>query len=808
MMNGLGQDFRFAIRQLRKYPTFTVVAIVTLALAVGANAAIFSVVRTVLVNSLPYPEVDRLAMIWGSNPSRGDKQFPISAGDFTEWKQTNDAFEDIAASFDDEMTLTGSGEPRMILGYAVSPNYFHILRMEPALGRSFTPEEAESRAHVTVLSDKIWRTTFHADPKILGKSMTMDGKPFVIIGVMPAAFHFPPRTELWIPLALDHPSDYEHRFIRVLGRLKSGVSLTQAQMRMNVLERQIAARHPDTDGGEETSIEPLRDQVAGDIRKPVLALWIAVGMVLIIACANIGGLLLARAAGRRAEISLRVAIGASSVRLVRQFLCESLVLSLFGGAVGIAVAVFSTRFLLSIFPNGIANLSIPKVEAIPIDGPVLWFSLGITLLTGLLFGIVPALQSAHTDGSDAMKEFRSAGSSLSSTRLRRWLVATEIALCLVLLAGAGLMIQSFSNVSHEELGFRPDPLLAVEVFLPPSSYPESQPEKRKTFVDGVLNGIRKLPGVASAAATDFLPLSGFWGTTDFAIEGRPAPNKDQQPFADNRLITPGYFSTMGIHLLRGRDFTDFDKTGSEPVAIVNSALARHYFGNEDPINKVLQLGEPGHIERWRIVGEVADVKAFGPEQEVHADLYRPLAQIPFPLLAFVVQTNGDPAALLKSAERAVWEVDKDQPVFDAMPMRTLAAQSITLRRTSSILLASFAALALMVAIVGLYGLVAYNVLQRTHEVGIRMAVGAHRRDVLRLIVRQGMQVAIVGEIVGFALVLISGRFVGSVLYGVSPFNGWTLAATVLVMSVVSLLASYIPARRATKVDPMVALRTQ
>jgi putative ABC transport system permease protein len=808
MINGIAQDFRYAVRQLHKYPTFSIVAIVTLALAVGANTAIFSVVRAVLVNSAPYPEVDRLAMIWGSNPSRGDKQFPISAGDFTDWKQKNDVFEDIASSYDDEMTLTGSGEPRMTLGYAFSPNYFHILGVAPAMGRTFTDEEANSRATVAVISDKFWHTTLHGDASVLGKPLTLDGKPYVVIGVMPPRFDYPPQTELWIPLALDSPQDYEHRFVRVIGRLKRGVSLAQAQLRMNVMESQIAALHPATDAGEQTSIEPLRQQISGDIQKPLLALWAAVGIVLIIACANIGGLLLARAAGRRSEISLRVAIGATSARLVRQFLCESLVMALFGGVLGIGLALFGTRFLLSIFPNGIANLSIPKIEAIPIDGPVLWFSLAITLLTGLLFGAIPALQSAHTDGSDAIKEFRSMTSSLHSTRLRRLLVTVEIALCLVLLAGAGWMIQSFANVSHEQLGFRPDPLLALEVFLPPSGYPESQPAKRSNFVAGVLDGLNKLPGVESATATNFLPLSGFWGTTDFAIEGHPAPNKDQQPLADNRLVTPNYFSTMGISLLRGRAFTDFDKQGSEQVAIINASLARHYFGSDDPLNKVVQLSDSGHVERWQIVGVVSDVKAFGPEEPAHADLYRPLAQVPFPLLAFVVRTNGDPATLLKSAQNAVWDVDKNQPIFDSMPMRTLAAQSMTLRRTSSILLANFAILALIVAIVGLYGLVAYNVMQRTHEMGIRIAVGAHRRDILALVMRQGMLVVLLGEIIGLAITLLARHFLSSVLYGVSLTDQWALLVSALVMMLVSLLASYIPARRATRVDPMIALRTQ
>ena len=805
-MTGLLQDMRYALRQLRKSPAFTAVAVITLALAVGANTAIFSVVHVVLLQSLPFRQIDRLVMVWGRNPSRGDMQFPISAGDFTDWRQKNDVFEDIAPSFDDEVTLTGSGDPRLLLGYAVTPNYLHILGVEPRIGRGFTEEEAKSGATVAVLSDKLWRDIFHGDPEILGKAITLNAKPYEVIGVLPPAAEYPPGTELWFPMALTSPGNYSDRFVRVIGRLKPGVSLAAAQVRMNALARQIAAQHPDTDAGNETWVEPLRHELTGGIRTPLLALLGAVGLVLVIACANIASLLLMRAAGRRTEVSLRVAIGASRFHLLRQFMCESMMLSLLGGALGVALAFASTRFLLAIFPKGVANLSIPKIEAIPINTPVLGFALLITILTGLIFGAAPAMQLANTDPNEALKESRGSASSIQSSRLRYALVATEIALSMVLLAGGGLMIASFRQVYRADIGFRPDRVLALEVFLPGNRYPENPPDKRRAFVSNTLERLSRMPGVASVAATNFLPLSGFWGTTDFAIAGQPQPDNTSKPQADNRMITPGYFATMGIGLLRGRDFTAADRPDSEKVAIVNNALAKHYFGGADPIDKFLELGDAAHPDRWRIVGVVADVKAFGPEQEAHADLYRPLAQIPFPLLSFLVRTTGDPASLLKSAQRAIWGVDKDQPIFDAMPMRVLAAQAVTLRRTSTILLAGFAALALIVAAVGLYGLIAYTVVQRTHEIGVRMALGARRSDVLQQVVRRGMRLVLIGEFVGFALSLFMDRMAASVLYGVSPTDPSALAIALLALTLVALVACCIPALRATKVDPMVALR--
>ena len=806
-MSDLLQDVRFAIRQLRKNKTFTAIAVTTLALAVGATTAIFSVVHAVLLAPLPYRQVDRLTQVWGRNPSRGDLQFPISAGDFTDWKQKNDVFEDIAASYDDAVTLTGAGEPKLVLGYVVMPNYFHILGVGPQIGRSFTEEEAETKAPVVVLSHKFWRNSLHGDPNILGKAITLDGKPHTVIGVMAAGFDFPPRNELWMPLSLGTAaSSYEYRYIRVIGRLKPGISVPQAQAHMNALEHQVADQHPKTDAGNETWVEPLQHQLSGDIRLPLLALFGAVGLVLLIACVNIASLFLARASDRKVEVSVRVALGATRLRLLRQFLSESLALSLIGGVVGILLAVWCARFLLNIFPNGVANLSIPKVEAIPINTSVLLFALAITIVTGLIFGLIPAMQSASADANDALRELRTSTSGVRSTRLRSALVAAQIALAMVLLAGGGLMIQSFRHVYAQNLGFHSDPVLALEVFLPQNRYPFDQPEKRVSFISNVIAGLKKLPGASSVSAVNFLPLSGFSGGTDFKIIGDVRQTDRVKPNADNQLITPEYFSTMGISVVRGRSFTETDRSGSEGVAIVNATFVRRYLANQDPVDKVLEISDYPHPVRSRIVGVVSDVKSSGAEHPTHAEIYRPLAQVPFPLLAFVVRTSGDPAALLKSAEQALWAVDKDQPVFDAMPMRVLAAQSITLRRTSTILLTAFAALALIVAAVGLYGVIAYSVVRRTHEIGIRMALGARRTDVLQHVLGQGMTLVLAGEIAGCIVALLVTQLVSGVLYGVSPRDPGTFFFVVLTLTAVALIACYVPARRATRVDPMVALR--
>jgi predicted permease len=803
------QDTRIGLRRLRKSPGFTPIAILTLALGIGASTSIFSVVNAVLLGHLPYKDPSRLAMIWGTNARRGVNKTPVSPGDYFEWKQKNTAFQDIAASYDSQVTLTGAGNPQFLFGYDFSANYFSILGVSPELGRTFSAaEDRPGASKVVVLSDKLWRGTFHADPQILGKAITLDGAPYDVVGVMPRSFDFPPGTELWMPIALpvSTASDYQHNFVRVMGRLNPGVSVERAQAQMTALARQIETEHPTTDAGNGVKITPLRRQLAGDIETPLLILLGAVGFVLLIACANVASLLLARATTRHKEIAACAALGAGRARLLRQFLTESLLLSLAGGTLGMALALWCTNFLVSIFPNDIANVSIPRVENIPVNLPVLFFALAAAVLTGLLFGVVPAMQSARANAADILKESsRGASPGSRSARLRRVLVVAEIALSLVLLAGAGLLIESFQRVAHGNLGFQPGGVLGVEVFLAANRYPPNQPDKQRAFVRDVATRMRSLPGVASVGAANTLPLTGFWGDADFLVEGQPLPKPGETPNADNRFITPGYFSTLRAPLLAGRDFTAADRDGGQRVAIVDETLARKYLGGS-PLGKRLNLGTPEKPEWWNVIGEIANVKAFGLESAPLPTLYRPLEQHPWPLLAFAIRTSGDPSASIRSAQQALWDVDKDQPIFRTLPLSTLAAQSVALRRVSTLLFTGFATLALVLAGVGIYGVMAYSVARRTHEIGTRMALGAQPTDVLRLVLGEGARLTIWGVGIGVVAALALTRFMTSILFGVSASDPVTFAGVAILLTFIALTACYIPAHRAMRTDPMVALK--
>lgn len=807
----LFRDTRYGLRILRKSPGFTAIAIFTLALGIGATTSIFSVVNTVLLSHLPYKNPERLVMIWGTNALRGVAETPVSPGDFFEWKQRNTVFQDIAASYDNEMTLTGVGNPQLLVGYSFSANYFSILAVAPEMGRTFSADEDRSGGpRVTVLSDKLWRDRFAADPTILGRAITLDGEPYSVIGVMPRGFDYPPGTELWLPVALSpaDAGDFQHHYIRVMGRLKPRVTVAQAQNQMTALSQQLTAEHVATDAGNGINLTPLRRQLAGDIQTPLYVLLGAVVFVLLIACANVASLLLARASARHREIAARAALGASRGRLLRQFLTESLLLCLAGGALGVFLAVLCTKFLVSIFPNNIANLSIPRVENIPISLPVLFFALGATLFTGLLFGVLPALRAARADAAEVLKESSRGGTGLRTAHLRRVLVVAEIALSLVLLAGAGLLIESFENVTNGRLGFRPDHMLGLQLLLPNNRYPRNTPDKQRAFVRDVLQEMRALPGVESVGSISTLPLTGFWGETNFSVEGQPLPKPGEAPVADNRLVSPNYFSTMMTPLLQGRDFNDTDREDHQHVAIVDETLAHRFLGKASPVGKRLNLGTPEKPDWWEIVGEAANVKAFGLEEADRPTLYRPYAQLPIPLVAFTIRTAGDPAAMLPSAEQAIWRVDKDEPVFEAMPLSKLAAQSIALRRVSTLLLGAFASLALILAAVGIYGVMAYSVAQRTNEIGTRMALGAEPSHVLRLVLGQGAAVTGIGIAVGVCGALALTRVMASILFEVNARNPWMLAAVTLVLATVAFLASYLPARRAMRIDPMAALRYQ
>ena len=808
----LGQDMRFALRQLLKSPAFACTAILTLALGIGANTAIFSVVKAVLLAPLPYKDPSRIVAVWTANPANGGDILPSTAGDFAAWKQRSQVFEDLAPSYDNERTLSGQGAPQLLRGYGVSANYLSILGVQPRLGRLYTDQEdTVGGPRVALLSDHLWRITFQSDPGIVGKAITLDGNPFIVLGVMPRGFDYPAGVEVWTPAAIAPSSfdDFKHPFVRILGRLRPGVSVEQAQKTLNALEAQIASVHPDTDTGNRVVLVPLREQLDGDIRKPLLILMGAVGLVLLIACANTAGLALARDAERQKEIAVRLALGATRLRLVRQFVTESLLLAAIGGGAGLLLAIAGSRRLLALFPNDVANLNIPAVTSIPIDRGVLLFALITTLLTALLFGIFPVLRAVQIDAGSARNGTgRGATAGKQSNRWRSAVVVSEIALSLMLLTASGLVVMSFQRVMNASLGFHSDHLLALQVFLPRDRYPSENSEKRRAFVAEAVRRMNALPGVKSAAATNFLPLSGFWGTTNFLLRGQTQPKDGQAPEADHRIITPEYLRTMGIPLLRGRDFTDADRAGSLPVVMINETLAKQYFANQNPVGQELNLGAADKPDWRRIVGVTGDVKAFGQDQPTHADIYKPFAQEPFPLVAFTVRTEADPAAMVKAAEGALWSVDADLPVFKAIPMDMLASQTLAVRRASSMLISAFAVLALVLACIGIYAAMAYAVTQRTQEIGVRMALGARRTDVLTMMLGFGCRVTVLGVAIGLAGALAMSRLLASLLFQVNAMNPliFTLATTVLVVT--ALIATFLPARRAASIDPMRALRAE
>jgi putative ABC transport system permease protein len=805
-------DLRFGLRQLVKSPAFASTAILTLALGIGATTAIFSVVKVVLLAPLPYKDSSRIVAVWTANPAQGDRPLPSSAGDFAIWKQRSGVFEDLAPSYDDEKTLTGQGAPQFLIGYSVSANYLRILGVQPQLGRLYTDQEdAPEGPNVVLLSDHLWRTAFHSDSTIVNKVVTLDGAAYTVLGVMPRGFDYPASVEIWTPSAMAPSSydDFNNTYVRILGRLRPGVTLTEAQKTLNDVEAQISTAHPQTDSGNRVVLVPLREQLDGDIRRPLLILMGAVGLVLLIACANTAGLALARNAERQREIAVRLALGATRRRLLRQFVTESLLLAVIGGAGGILLAAAMTHFLLRLFPNDVANLDIPKVTEIQMDRGVFLFALAITLLTAFLFGIIPVLKAMQTEAGAAMKESaRGSTTTRRSNRSRSVVVVSEVALSLMLLTGAGLVVASFQRVIHAEIGFRPDHILSLQVFLPLDRYPSTDPTKRRQFVEEVEKRLSALPGVKSAGATNFLPLSGFWGTSSFLLRGQTLPKEAQTPEADNRIITPRYLQTMNIPLLRGRNFTNADRAGGLQVAMINETMAKQYFQGKNPVGEQLNLGTADKPDWWQIVGVTGDVKAFGQDKPTHADIYRPFDQLPFPLVAFTLRTETDPASMVKSAEQALWSFDPNLPVLKAVPMDVLASQTLAVRRASSTLISAFAGLALLLACIGIYGVVAYAVTQRRQEIGVRMALGAQRGDVLRMMMGLGIRLTLLGVVIGLVGAFALTRLMASLLFEVNAMNPLIFSIAAIVLVAVAMAASYLPSRSAASIEPMQALRTE
>ncbi|MGB6690722.1 MAG: ABC transporter permease [Terracidiphilus sp.] len=807
------QDIRFGARVLFKSPGFTVTAALVLALGIGATTAIYSAVKAVLLAPLPYKDPGSIVAVWTANPARGDEPLPSSPGDFEAWKQRSGVFEDLAPAYDNEATLTGAGAPLYLMGYDVAANYLRILGVQPAIGRLFTDQEDRPNGpKVVLLSDHLWRTTFSADPGIVGRAITLDGAAYTVLGVMPRGFDYPTNVEFWMPvgMAAGDFEDFKHTYVRILGRLKHRLSPKQAQKTLNAFGAQLIAAHPDTDTGNRIVVVPLREQLDGDIRQPLLVLMGAVVFVLLIACANTAGLALARNNERRKEIAVRLVLGATRQRLLRQFLTESLLLAALGGAAGMGLAALGARFLVRLFPNDVANLSIPNVTEIPIDRGVLLFALAVTLLTTFLFGVAPVLKAMQTGADLAMKDSERGGTgSRWSSRSRSAVVVAEVSLSLVLLTAAGLLAASFRKVVEADLGFRPDHVVSLEVFLPQDRYPfNKEPAKTRLFVQETVRRMNALPGVESAAATNYLPLSGFWGVTNFLLRGQAPPRGGLGPEADNLVITPEYLRTMGIAVLRGRGFTTADNASAQHVAMINRSMADQFFKGKDPVGQELNLGTAEQPDWWQIVGVTGDVKAFGQDKPTHLDVYRPFDQLPYPLIAFTLRTAADPGAMTKVAEQAMWSVDPGLAVLKAVTMEALTAQSLAVRRTSSVLIGGFAALALLLACIGIYGLMAYAVSRRTREIGVRMALGAKRADVLRMVLGSGLRLASVGIAIGLAGALASSRLLGSLLFDTSPINPLIFCLAAALLAATAVLASFLPARRAASIEPMQALRTE
>jgi putative ABC transport system permease protein len=790
---------------LLKNPGFTLIAVLTLALGIGANTAIFSAINGVLLSALPYPQPEQLAMVWCDNRRQGIPDDITSYPNFVDWRDRNKTFQGMSGMTSDTYNLTGVGEPEEINAATVSINFFQLIGVNPILGRVFTAEEEQpGRDKVVVLSHSLWQRRFGGDPGILNKTISLSDQPYVVVGIMPPGFQFPEKTEMWGPLAPDEGMRSDKArfgfFLPVVGRLKPGVTRAQAQADLDVVASQIEKQFPDM-AGYGVNVVPVLENTVGPIRRALIILFVAVLFVLLIACANVANLLLARATVRQREVAVRAAMGAGRWRIVRQLLTESILLAILGGALGALLAWWALRLLVELSP---AN--IPRLENIRLDGRVLWFTLALSLLTGMIFGLAPALQTSHQKLSEALKEgSRTGAGGLRAQRIRGVFIVAEVALTLALLIGAGLLVRSFWRLQNINPGFRTDHLLTLRVTLWGSKY--RQGAEAVSFYERLQERLAALPGVESASATTDIMLRKLATSAGFTIENRPQDPSELALELPFDRVQPNYFQTMGIQLLRGRAFTAQDTRDNLRVTIVNETFVKRYFPNEDPVGKRFTFGSVGPNTRWfTIVGVVRDSKRQGLDQPVRIESWMPLAQMPSGSMDVVLRTKGDPLALSNAVREAVWSLDRDLPISKIQTMEQVLSERVAQRRLNMLLLGLFALVALILAAVGIYGVMNYSVTQRTNEIGIRMALGAQTDAVLRLIVRQGMTLVLVGVVIGLATTFAMTRLMATLLFGVSATDPITFVAIAALLIGVALVACWIPARRATKVDPMVALR--
>jgi len=806
VLGTLLQDIRYGTRTLARSPGFAAVAILTLALGIGANTAIFSLVNGVLLRPLPYRDAGGLAFVAASNRRQGSKADVTSYPDFADWRAQNRVFSGLAAYRAHDYDLSGgtatSSRPVRIRGVRVTQDLFPVLEEAPALGRTFLPEEYQSgKDHAVLVSDGLWRRLFNGDPALVGKTLKLNEEVYTVVGVMPPRFQFPPteHASLYTPLVPD--ADRNHGWLWAVGRVKPGVSLRQAQVEMDTIALRLQQQHPKSNQGEGVNVMPLQESVVGDLRPAFLVFVCAVGLVLLIACANVANLMLSRTAAREREMAVRAAVGAGRGRLMRQLLTESALLGLLGGSLGLVLAVWGVDALLAMLRQRVPP---SLVENVGIDGWVLGFTFVVSVLTGVVFGLAPAWSASRVQLNESLKEgSRATTGSLRPARLRGVLVVSEVALALVLLVGAGLMIRSFRLLTRVETGVDTHNVLALDFSFHEPRY--DQPHVRADFLQQVAERVRTLPGVKSASWAADVPLSGDVDSDSFSIAGRPDPAPGKPREASFNVVGPGYLQTLGIPLLRGRDFADNDTAATPGVALINQAMVRHFWPGEDPLGK--RITTDGKYF-FSIVGVVGDVRQLGQASETSPEVYLSYLQDPFgwPYRTLVVRSVGEPLKLVGSVEQAVWSVNKDQPVANVRTLEQVLADSVAQPRIFSLLLGAFAGLALVLASVGIYGVVSYSVTQRTHEVGVRLALGAEQVDVLRLVVGQGMLLTAIGLGIGLTGALALTRFLAGFLYAVRPTDPITFVLVGLTLCTVALLACYIPARRATKVDPMVALR--
>jgi putative ABC transport system permease protein len=809
-MNTLLADIGFGARMLLKSPTVTIVAILALMLGIGANTAIFSVVNAVLLRSFPYSEPEKLVLVWEKRQGGRTDQNVINLANFTDWKNQNQVFSDMAVFFDRSLNLTSDGEPEEVPGQFATVNLFSVLGTNPLLGRTFVADDArDNQSSAVIISYALWQRRFGGDTGIVGRQITLNNRQNTVIGVMPANFgwHIQRGTEaskpadIWLPFQISNDLIIRRgRFASSVARMKPGVTIEQAQSEMSTIAARLEQQYPDFNKTWSVNVVPLRTQFTGEIRKPLLILLGAVGFVLLIACANVANLLLARASSRRKEIAVRAGLGASRWRISRQLLTESVLLSLIGGTLGVLVAWWGTRALVALSPPALIDL-----QKVRVNISVLLFTFGLSLLTGIVFGLAPALQATRFDLQGALKEGgKNVGGAAGGHYLRNVFVVTQVALALVLLVGAGLLVKSFTRLQSVDPGFNPDNLLTVRVSVPFAKYNTDQ--KRIDFYQQALTQMRAIPGVASVGAINTAPFTGLYSGTGVEIVGAPPLPPEQELKTGVCVTDTDYFATMQIPLLRGRLFTPQETTEMRHVVVVNQTFVNKNLNGEDPLGKRLIVYMKEENVPLEIIGVVADNKHLALDTAVEPMVYYPHAELTYFGMTMMLRTTGDPNAVAPAARGVIRAIDPLQPIGAVTTMNELLSVSVARARFSASLLTVFSIVALVMAAVGIYGVMSYTVLQRTHEIGVRMALGAQRFDVLKLVVKKGIVLGVVGVAVGLAASLALTRLIATLLFEVTATDKTTFAVVSVGLFVITLLACYVPARRATKVDPMKALR--